>query len=175
MLGGWSSVIDPIHLADKGARLNGEFSIKGLARLIEMCRDEDGSVQLDLQFERGPSDGLRTMRGAIAASVNVTCQRCMNGMTINVKVLPRLFLLHPGERDDLSESGNALVVERPIPLGTLIEDELLLAMPMIPMHSFEDCPSKDLTQPSEHRKTDLSGAKRANPFSALTTLKHSGH
>jgi uncharacterized protein len=171
MVGGWSSAIDPIHLADIGARLSGEFSIKGLARLVEMCRNEDGSAQFDLRFERSPGDGLRTMLGAIAAQINVSCQRCMNDMSISLKCRPRLLLLRPGERDDLLESGNAFLVDRPIPLGTLIEDELLLAMPMIPMHPLEDCPSRDLVQPGARRKSDLSANNQANPFSVLTSLK----
>src|SRR5690606_37630152 len=36
MLGSWSSIIDPIQLADKGARLEGELPVKGLSRLAGM-------------------------------------------------------------------------------------------------------------------------------------------
>jgi uncharacterized protein len=172
MLGGWSSSIDPIQLADAGARLSGELPLKGLARLIEMCRDDDGSVRIDLQFERNPVDRRRTLRGAIDARVNATCQRCMENMTLTLSTKPRLILLRAGERDDLVESGSALVVERPITLGALVEDELLLAMPMVPTHPIESCrtrgalgePAKPGAEPKEKNE--------ANPFSVLARLKH---
>ena len=173
MLGGWSSLVDPIQLADNGAHLDGELPIKGLARLLEMCRNDGGSVLIDLHFARGPSHGLRIMHGTIAARVNVTCQRCMEGMMITLTAAPRLLLLRPGERDDLLESGNALVAERPVTLGMLIEDELLLVMPMVPMHPIDGCPGKEVVRQSEHQGSELNEHKRANPFSVLARLKGS--
>jgi uncharacterized protein len=127
MLGGWSSTIDPIQLADKGAHLSGELPLKGMSRLLDMCRDDDGSVSVDLHFERGSADGLR------------------------------------GEREDLLESGDALVVERAIALGELVEDELLLELPMVPMHAGSECPAGD----SASGRT-----ARRNPFAVLEKLKH---
>lgn len=171
MLGGWSSTIDPIQLADQGARLNGELPVKGLARLAEMCRDDDGSVRIDLQFERDPSDGLRTMQGTIDATVSVTCQRCMEGMALVLSVEPRLLLSRSGERDDLAESGNAVILDGPVTLGTLVEDELLLAMPMVPMHPIDRCPARERVQSPAPAGAGSEEKKRANPFSVLGRLK----
>jgi DUF177 domain-containing protein len=171
MLGGWSSTIDPIQLADQGARLNGELPVKGMARLAEMCRDDVGSVRIDLQFERDPSDGLRTMRGTIGATVNVTCQRCMEDMALVLSSQPRLLLLRPGERDDLAESGNAVILDRPVTLGAFVEDELLLAMPMVPMHPVDRCPARERVQSSARAGSATEERKPANPFSVLARLK----
>jgi DUF177 domain-containing protein len=171
MLGGWSSTIDPIQLADQGARLNGELPVKGMARLAEMCRDDEGSVRIDLQFERDPSDGLRTVRGTIDATVNVTCQRCMEAMALALSSRPQLLLLRPGERDDLAESGNAVVLDRPITLGMLVEDELLLTMPMVPMHPVDSCPGRELVESPAQTGSATGEKKPANPFSVLARLK----
>ena len=164
-------MIDPVQLAEKGARLSGELPISGMARLVGMCRDDSGSVRIDLEFKRDSSSGLRTMSGSISARVNVTCQRCLDNMALALSSTPRLLLLRPGERDDLLESGNALAVERPIALGTLVEDELLLALPMVPMHSIESCRVRATPDESTHRKIETGGKERANPFSVLATLK----
>jgi uncharacterized protein len=164
MLGSWSSIIDPIQLADKGARLEGELPVKGLSRLAGMCADEAGTVRVDLQFERAPSDGLRVMHGSIGACVYLTCQRCMERLALELTSRPRVLLLRPGEREDLLEAGEALVIEHAVPLGTLVEEELLLEMPMAPMHPADRCPAGHLTNQE-------SRAAPNNPFSVLEKLK----
>ena len=172
MLGGWSSTIDPIQLAEKGARLSGELPVKGMARLVEMCRDDQGSVRVDLQFERDPNDGLRSLHGTIEARISATCQRCMEPMTLLLSAHPHLLLLRPGERDDLMESGNALSVERPITLGSLVEDELLLSMPMVPMHPIEECHAQEMRKPPRQQNRERDEEKNsAKPFSRLAALK----
>ncbi len=166
MLGSWSATIDPIQLADQGARLTGELSVKGMSRLVEMCLDDAGSVRVDLRFERGPSDGLRVMHGAIVAHVHTTCQRCMGRLSVELQSRPRLFLLRPGEREDLLETGDAVVIEHPLALSELVEDELLLEMPMIPMHAEEHCPGA-----RSGREVGPENSTRPNPFSVLKKLK----
>lgn len=173
MLGGWSSTIDPIQLADKGASVAGELPLKGMPRLIEMCWDDQGSVNVDLQFIRDPGDGLRAMRGRIVARVGLTCQRCMERLDIELSAEPHLLLLKPGERNDLVERGDALVIEHPVKLSDLVEDELLLEVPMVPMHSADQCRPKSVTAatPGAEKKKDT----EANPFSVLERLKHRDH
>jgi len=173
MLGSWSSIVDPIQLAEAGAGLSGELPLHGLARLVAMCRDDDGSVTIDLQFERNPIDGRRSIRGTIDARVNVVCQRCMESMTLVLSMRPRILVLNASERDELAEGGNALVVERPITLGTLIEDELLLSMPMVPMHAVENCGTERVPALRLNSKSGRAGKKQANPFAVLATLKRS--
>lgn len=173
MLGGWSSIIDPIQLAEKGARLSGELPVKGMARLAEMCRDNEGSVRIDLQFAHNPIDGLRTLNGTIDARINVTCQRCMESMTLSLSIRPHLLLLRKGERDELMEGGNALAVERPISLGSLVEDELLLSMPMVPMHPIKSCHAQVARESPRQPESESNKKKHAKPFAVLAALKNS--
>lgn len=169
MLGGWSSTIDPIQLADKGARLTGELPLKGMRRLVEMCRDEQGAVAVDLQFAHDPVDNLRTMHGRLSAQVSLTCQRCMGELDMELVSEPRLLLLRPGEREDLNEDSDVLVVERPVMLGELVEDELLLEVPMVPMHALDECPARDVVAAGETEKKQETDKK--NPFAVLEELK----
>src|SRR5437762_7573529 len=131
MLGSWSTPIDPIQLADKGARLTGELPLKGMRRLAELCCDEQGAARVDLQFERDPG-GLRVMHGSVDVRVGLICQRCMERFDVELKTRPRVLLLKPGEREDLLEGGDAIAIEHPLPLAQLVEDELLLELPMVP-------------------------------------------
>lgn len=167
MLGSWSTMIDPIRLADTGARLSGELPLNGLRRLAEMCLDEQGSVTVNLQFEHDPSNGLRVMHGRITAHAVLLCQRCMERFDVAITSEPRLALLKPGEREDLLEAGDAILIEKPIALGALVEDELLLEVPMVPMHPADQC----AVAPAADNEPPGSEPKRSSPFSALTKLK----
>lgn len=164
MPGGWSSLIDPIQLADKGARLSGALPLKGMRRLAELCLDDTGSVTIDLQFER--SHGLRMMHGTIDARVRLTCQRCMESFESDLKTRPRLLLLRHGERDELLGAGDVLVVEKPVAISAIVEDELLLVMPMVPIHPAENCPATPPTDRSDEKEQT-----RPHPFSVLDRLK----
>lgn len=167
MLGGWSTIIDPIRLADTEARLNGELPLAGLRRLVEMCLDEQGAVTVDLQFEHDPSGGLRVMHGRITARAGLLCQRCMERVDVEITSEPRLVLLKPGEREDLLEAGDAILIEKPITLGALVEDELLLEVPMVPMHPTDRCPVS--IAPDE--KPRGREPRKPSPFSVLEKLK----
>ena len=57
-----------------------------------------------------------------------------------------------------------LVASRQFDLQALVEDELLLAMPLVPMHG--TCP-----QPLTGAPAEVSEEPRANPFAALAALK----
>lgn len=168
MLGGWSSTIDPIQLADSGAHLTGELPLAGLQRLIEVCSDAQGSVSVDLHFTRDPTGGLRALQGRITAHVGLTCQRCMQRFETELTSEPHLLLLRLGERDDLVEQSDALVIEQPMTLGDLVEVELLLEVPMVPMHPADLCPAQVVAAaPVVQRKE----AGETSPFSVLEQLK----
>jgi uncharacterized protein len=158
--------IDPIRLADEGTRLNGILPGSNLSRLRELSLpgSRPAAVTVDLQFER-TAQGMRLMHGTIRTQVELACGRCLQPVTIEIVVQPLFVLLQPGEL----ESGDAetLVVESPVPLIELAEDELLLAMPMSPGHADDKCgysfPGAVVSQPVTET--------RVNPFAELRGLK----
>lgn len=167
MLGGWPATVDPIQLADKGERLTAETPVGSLSRLAEACLDPEGSVMIDLSFERSGGDGLRIMRGTVRARVRLTCQRCLEPMEADLRAEPYLVLLRPGEHPELVEAGEARVFDRPVPLSELVEDELLLVLPMVPMHARDRCPAGKAVRDG----SDKRDAGRPNPFAILGSLK----
>lgn len=167
MLGGWPATVDPIQLADKGARVTGEALVKSLSRLAATCLDPNGSVMIDLVFERSGGEGLRIMHGTVHTRVRVTCQRCLEPMEVDLRAEPQLVLLRPGEHPELVEAGDARAFGRPVPLSELVEDELLLVLPMVPMHPLERCPARVALG----RGTDKREEGRSNPFAVLDELK----
>lgn len=151
--------IDPIRLADEGRRLQGDLPGEDLARLAALApaTEKPAPVSVDLSFGRSPG-GERWMRGSVRTRVGAVCQRCLGPMSIVLEARPMFVLRGPGGTGD--EDAESLVVDGPVSLHELIEEELLLAMPMIPMHGENECQPPDAARPP-------AGASRPNRFAAL--------
>lgn len=162
MKGSLPATIDPYLLAEKGARLRGALPVRQLRRLAELCLDDRGEVGIDLQFEPSGAHGPCLMRGALTATLRVSCQRCLQAMDIHLAIEPRLVLQRA---DAPTDEGETLVVDKALVLSKLVEDELLLAMPMIPRHNLAQCPARSLVSSSAPREGERRA--KANPFSAL--------
>lgn len=161
--GNLPATVDPIKLADSGAHLTGELPVKAMGRLRALCLDESATVNISLSFERSGDRSLGRMQGTIAASLQVVCQRCLEKMTLVLRAEPSVILIRAQDREDLLARGtDSLVVDGPILLSNIVEDELLLAMPMVPMHDIDKCLA------GEHRHRP----EKPNPFSVLGELKH---
>jgi uncharacterized protein len=106
----------------------------------------------------------------LQAEVPQTCQRCLGAYAQPVEV-DRWFRFVADEaaadaQDDDSEE-DLLVLEPRFDLAALIEDELLLALPLVPMH--EVCP-----QPLRMHAGELPEEDAPHPFAALARLKGGG-
>jgi len=158
--------IDPIRLADEGARLSGALPGSKMSRLrdLSLPGSQSAAVVVDLQFER-TAQGMRLMHGSIRTQVEMACKRCLQPMAIEVVAQPFFVLLQPGEAE--SEDGETLVVEAPLSLAELAEDELLLAMPMSPGHAEGQC---EVAFPVTAGKAPVA-EKRKNPFAELRGFK----
>lgn len=167
------ATIDLIQLAERGARLTGTLPLKGMPRLAQICDDGSGNVFVDLTFERGEGEEVLLMHGTLHVRLRVTCQRCLEGMDLELEASPWLILLRSGERQDmLEEEPDILVADKPVSLNALVEDELLLALPMVPMHEFNRCPARAHVAGEAGFDPNNTEEGRKNPFSVLSKLKN---
>lgn len=167
MSGRLPAQIDPIRLADEGVRLAGELPGSELGRLRELARpgSRPAPVTVDLKFER-TAHGARLMRGRLETTIEAVCQRCLQPVALALLAEPLIALLVPGEVvAGAPEEAETLVVEGPLVLSELAEDELLLAMPMIPVHGEGECAA-----PGTAKAPPRDGVK-PNPFEALRGFK----
>ena len=135
-----SFVIDLRALAKDGRRLEGEVPVARLARLAESVLEPSGTVVFGFQGERDDEGRLHVdlhVRGDLV----LQCQRCLEALVWPCEVRNRLLLLRSGEdlpEDELeNDAVDALEVEPLTDLLELVEDEVLLALPLVPRH--EDC------------------------------------
>ncbi len=164
--------IDPIQLAERGARLTGTLPLKGMSRLAQNCLNDTGEVFVDLAFERGEGEEVLLMHGRLSVTLHVTCQRCLEGMDLTLETSPWFILARSEKRqDELGEESDILVADKPLSLSGLVEDELLLALPMVPMHELSQCPARAYVAAGTDSGLKQAEEDRKSPFSALSRLK----
>jgi len=164
MSGRLPAQIDPIRLADEGTRLAGKLPLSDFPRLRELQVSGSGTepVSIELDFER-TLHGIRMMRGHAHVRLSVTCQRCLEPVAVDIEVNPVIELLRPGDAPSgMADNADSLVVEGVQRLSELVEDELLLVMPMVPMHDEGAC-----SAPGSRGEPAEAANKRSGPFSAL--------
>jgi uncharacterized protein len=159
------AMIDPVRLADKGARLVGHLPIASMCRLIEACPGEHGIAAIELRFGRD-TEGRREMEGRIAATLHLQCQRCLGTVLTSIETRSRLFLVQSSEEEArVPPEADWLRVEGPHALSDLVEEELLLALPMMPLHEDAGCGGANEPEGEEAIMA------QSNPFAVLSKLK----
>ncbi|MFZ9494704.1 MAG: YceD family protein [Burkholderiaceae bacterium] len=109
---------------------------------------------------------------AVKALVGRTCQRCLHPVALQVQA-ERDFLFAPSEEraaawDAERDDADVLVLTSTLNLVELVEDELLLALPLVPRH--EACPEPWL-QPPAAADAEPDPEEKPNPFAVLAQLK----
>ena len=164
--------IDPIQLAERGAHLTGTLPLKSMPRLAQGCLEGSEDVMVDLAFERQEGEQVYIMHGTLRTHLRVTCQRCLEAMDLELKAAPWLILLKSGERLERQEGeADVLLADKPQSLSSLVEDELLLALPMVPMHAPDLCPVKVRAASDARAVPEQVKHGGKNPFSVLGRLK----
>ncbi len=109
----------------------------------------------------------------VSLSLPLTCQRCLETVDVPLKI-GRAFRFVATEaqaelEDDASQE-DVLVLSHDFDLAALIEDEVLMDLPVVPRH--ESCPVPVKLTAED---ADFSAApSRPNPFSVLAGLKVPG-
>lgn len=162
------SHVDPRKLADREATVEGDVSLASLPRLREAVEDEQGPVRARFVFGRDEQRAV-TFRSQLDVEVKMVCQRCLELVALPIHSECEYAVVNEGANTQHLPKGYEVLEmgEDPLDLLALVEDELLLALPIVPLHDPEDCqaPGPDEPGPSDDE------VKRSNPFSVLAQLK----
>ncbi len=145
----------------------GQADLAQMPRLSEVLAGADGPASYRLEI--GREGGRALVRGQVAMNMRLICQRCLGEVAVAVDEPIALAMVRSdAEARNLPEELDPLLVEegsiRPL---DLVEDELLLAVPLVPMHWPAVCRLAYL--PGER---DLEQeAPKKSPFAALRSLK----
>lgn len=160
--------IDPLRLAKNDAKLKGCYDISRLTRLHDRLCEIRGQVEFNWFFHINDQHRA-VIQGHIQASLPMICQRCLKPVDYPVHTETALMVLREGESEDIVPDGfEPLILEQmPVSLLSLVEDELILALPIIAKH--EQCPVNEHVLAEED--SPAPEEKRPNPFAVLATLK----
>jgi uncharacterized protein len=139
----WYSLYDLDALAEREAVLSGEIGLRQLTRLREILHSDRGNIQASLKFHR-QTDRSVTVDLSFETVLELTCQRCLEPVVRSVSERSSLTLLAPESMDSrVAKEGEAVVLtEGRLNPAALIEDELIVSLPIIPRHAeIDECGS----------------------------------
>ena len=161
--------IDPLRFAHSGLTLAGEIPVSEMPRLCEVLHDSSGVVIVNMQFDID-STGTPYLNGQFAVTVNLLCERCMEPMAHSIKLSTMLAIIgHEGKIEGLAEQYEPWLLSdtKLVDPAEVVEDELILALPLVPKHDYPCLPDA-LWQAGEQ---EIEAEKPASPFAVLSALK----
>ena len=177
--------LDLAELARAHGTLEGEQALGSFTRLQQTGEPEAEAAAVlhwQAQAEYRPVRGGQPelwLHLTVNTTVLRTCQRCLQPVALPLAV-ERDFLFAPTEAqaqawDAERDDADVLVLSPSFNLLELLEDELLLALPLVPRH--DACPQPlvaPMGEPAaqgEGPESSSEGVERDNPFAILAQLK----
>ncbi|MBV6476049.1 MAG: DUF177 domain-containing protein [Rhodocyclaceae bacterium] len=158
-------VIDSLEFARRHETLTGRLGLDVLPRLADSLFDATGSLDYEVT---GETDGRNAfLRVKLEGVLSLTCQRCLGALAYDLSQRSRMMLVESGAPwpEDGQQGGledeacDAIEASRELDLVPLLEEEILLALPIAPRHERCKPPSA----------ATVSG--EASPFAQLAALK----
>lgn len=142
----------------------GVLPLAGFPRLRSSLADSDGECRFELEFGRDTLD-LPFVEVRADARLPLQCQRSLERFLQPVRVCQRLGLITREEQESaLPEGVEPLLLAEGAEINPvdLVEDELILALPVVPID-----PDSTLPEPAWGDAEE----DKPNPFAALSALK----
>jgi uncharacterized protein len=180
--------LDVNAFARAHGHLDGHAPLAGFTRLAESVQPGAGQPQATWSVHgsfRQPAgrEPLLRLRLQVSAEVVLTCQRCLEPLYLPLSVDRQLrFVASEAQAEELDEQieeEDVLALTARLDLFELIEDELILALPIVPRH--ETCPialpalasgeGAEAVPPGSPQPDDEAAP---HPFAVLAGLRKSG-
>ena len=162
--------INSLDFARNGRRLGGEVQLAELPRILEMLENPQGILSYTIQ---GGVDmqGTYFLDLSVAGQCRLRCQRCLHGLDHPVRLDTRLLLRDQPSLDALDhkdaggdeEEFDSILADAHLDVLDLLEEEILLSLPIAPKHEFGACKAAGGGNRHEER----------HPFEVLAKLKSS--
>lgn len=168
------SHVDAVRLCQQGGRLSGNVAFTRLGRLAQQLCHQNGQAQVDWQFSLD-EQSRKVIHGTVEAVLPLICQRCLEQVEVVVQADTTLALVWSDEQAaQLSRSLDPLLMESDeLDVLTAVEDELLLALPIVAAHEAGVCQAVPILM-EETLAEPVASEKKDNPFQVLASLKSGG-
>lgn len=162
--------VDPIRFADNATQLHGVLHTDQMERLKASLLVQDAPVAVQLEFGID-HQGTKFLKGHVETSLQLQCQRCME--PYNCAIIDDFLLgmvrteeeakLLPEKYDPF-----LLAPDGQLTIADIVEDELILSMPIVPMHDPKEC---QVNLPFAVSSQGDSELDKDNPFKVIELLK----
>lgn len=165
------SALDIRKAAARGVSISGTLRPMDLPRFRALLAGDTGTVRAEMAFSRD-EENRAIAHVQVQAEVEVTCQRCLGAMSLQVTAENTLAVAwNDDQARHLPRHLDPLIVSgEDCNLWELVEEELILALPQFSYHDTEDC-KKTLSGYTGPAIEAEQGASRPNPFNVLAQLK----
>ncbi len=164
--------VEPTSSAMKRSDYRGVLVSEDMERLSGAVVRCSEYVDVDVQFKKD-EQGLTVFHGHLGTQVTLLCQRCNGEFDTTLDVD---FCFTPVQGEERNEEDPIPEAYEPVEVNDhgevnllqIFEDELLLSLPIVPLHAESECTVK---------QDDMSFGKiepeqeRQNPFAVLKELK----
>ncbi|ARU31633.1 hypothetical protein CAP31_08025 [Sulfuriferula sp. AH1] len=157
------AVIDSLAFARNKSTINGVISVGKLSRLKDAVMDDASSLGYTIE---GGVNVRPYLLLKVASDLSLLCQRCAQPLSWHLNLECQVWLAQD-EREldawDREADGlaDAMLADEQFDWQVWLEEEVLLALPVSPVHPNDGCP-------------ELAGqgkSERPNPFAVLAALK----
>jgi uncharacterized protein len=170
--------LDVKAFAKAQMHLEGDTPVAEFERLAQDCLGEvTGQVSWSVQGATEPDASGKDaiwLHLEAKAIVPLACQRCLHPVPVEL-LIEQDFRFVADEATALAEDDDSdedlLVLEDRFDVLALIEDELLMALPLVPMHP--TCLSEQA--PTSKEEEAILAEAKPNPFAVLASLKTRKH
>ena len=153
--------INPWLLYRRNEAVKGKLPFVAMPNFLASQQNEDDDAIVALRVIQR-EDRQIILAGSAEANALLTCQRCLNVMKISVFVeFEQVLVKHSRQLNSVGENDNAIVCEEELTPAPMVEQELILALPMIAKH--DNCQAE--YKSGNHEEPD-----RQHPFANLKDL-----
>ncbi len=159
------AVVDSVVFARESGELRATVAVAALARLHNALFDQSGAIAYELEGHVD-QEGKPSLRLALGGELVLRCRRCLGPVRCRFDAV-RNFMLVPANQvlsdpADEAQDTEQLHADPKLDVIALVEDEVILGLPMVAGHEEGAC-----TAPSPNPESGT----RESPFNALATLK----
>ncbi|NOT67616.1 MAG: hypothetical protein HOP04_04675 [Methylophilaceae bacterium] len=159
-----STTINSIEFAQKALEIHDTIRVSQLSRLQDLLESTDDVLTCQV-IGRVAQENHSELNLKVHGLLSLTCQRCLEPFEFVLNI-DTIYSLVPNEEaippaEDEDDEKEYLVADANMRVLDLIEDEILLALPLAPKHPIEKCSASD----------EFNELKKPSPFAVLANFK----
>jgi uncharacterized protein len=161
--------IDPRKLALQGNLLEGTVNVVDLTRLESSVTAICGPLEAKIQFGLDESRA-KIVEGEARVALEAVCQRCLDPVTLDLQANFTVQVIWSEDHLDRVAANYEpwIVADKLANLTELLEDEILLALPLVNYHPVGECTGDTFVDEVEATGDEVASD---NPFNVLLQLK----